>query len=173
MTPIRALLIIIAAVAVILAAIYFIALPSSWPKPYITAEIQDSAKLGEDIPITITLHSWHENVNRRELRFIPAGYESSAVKQGSLAYPFILDRGKAKEYWGVEEVSRKTRPRDLTFNYTVPLSEFFYQGKLVEGTLKGRVDQIVDYPDMRNREAEKYPAVREIISCPFEIRLYE
>jgi len=171
MTPIRALLIVLAAAAGIAVLVYYIAVPSSWPKPYITAEVQGTAKLGEDIPITVTLHSWHDNVNRRELRFITAGYESSAVREGSLVYPFILDRGKAKEYWGVDEVSRKTRPRDLTFSYTVPLSEPYNEGKLVAGTLKGRVDQIVDYPDMRNRDVEKYPAIREIISYPFEIVL--
>jgi hypothetical protein len=165
---------ILIAVAAIAVVIYYYVLPSHWQEPYITAVVPATARLGEEIPVTITIYSDHTNIEHHEVRFFTAGYMSSAVIPGSLVYPIILKKDKPRVSWSSKEISRTTWPTETVYRYTVPLGEPYREGKLDAGTLTGRIDVFVDYPDM-SREGRKsgkgYASVNDMLSAPFEIEL--
>jgi len=168
---------VIAVIAVAALLAYKRLLPTFWKAPYVTAEVPSAAKLGDDIKVSVTVHAVHKNVRISEIRFFPEGYFSSSVIPGNLLYPIILKKGDPKdnEAKGFKEISRETRPAKWTYNYDVPLGEVYYEGKLAAGTLKGRIDVIVDYPDLSAGRVSGggYPAIRQTLSYPFKIELHE
>lgn len=165
---------IVASVLVVLFAYLFV-LPFAWPVPEVAAEIPDTAVLGQDIQIPITLSAWHPNVDVYNVRFYTDYHGSTAHGEEGLFYPTpVLDR-EARRFVGVWGYSHLTYPWSETLYVTVPLSQFANEKMLGPGLLKGKLDVNINYrPGHVGRYGPRHDYTQQrMLSVPFEITITE
>jgi len=133
----------------ILAAIivYFILLPSFWPAPTVELQLPDSAQLDRDAKITLTVSSWHANVQVTSV-YLVIDYDNY-LELGLPAgvHPISLfQEDKVKQFWNWP--NRFTWPRHRRYEYILPLREMAAQGLSEPGIMQGHAHVLINYPHL-------------------------
>jgi hypothetical protein len=159
----------------VVAFVYLFIVPWTWPLPEVEAEVPETAALGQDIQIPITISAWHSNVDIYNVRFYTDHYGSTAHGEEGLFYPTpVLDR-EARRFVGVWGYNHLTYPWSETIYVTVPLSQFAQEKLLGPGILRGKVDVNFNYrPGHVGRRMAGHDYTRQtMLSVPFTITITE
>ncbi len=160
---------------VVAAFVYLFMVPWFWPLPEVDAQIPQSAVLGQDIQIPITVSAWHSNVDVSLVRFYVDYYGSTAKGEDGLFNPTPVLQREARRFVGVWGFNHLTYPWSETIYVTVPLSQFANEKLLGPGTLAGKVDVTFNYrPGHVGRYGPGYDYTQQrMLSVPFQITMTE
>jgi len=157
------------------AFLYLFFVPWAWPMPEVEAQIPQSAVLGQDIQIPITISAWHSNVDIYNVRFYVDYHGSTAHGEEGLFNPTPVFDKQGQKYIGVWGFNHLTYPWSETMYVTVPLSQFANEKLLGPGTLTGKLDVNFNYrPGHVGRYGPGHDYTRQhMASVPFQITIAE
>jgi hypothetical protein len=157
--------------------LYWGLLPWFWPEPKLSVEMPAQATLDADVPIRITLRAWHPNFKFMSVRFYVDHTRTDAEGPDGLFYPQMLyQSGEPTGRWPVRSVNRFSWPRQRTLEVSLPLKELAAQGLAGPGTIHGKIDVTINYPDVIQRYASAfggYSARTRTLSEPFQLEVLE
>lgn len=156
-------------VLAVAALLYFLLLPSFWPRPSGGVDLPSRITYGSDLPVTVKVRCWHPNFSVRRIRLSINNVNSPALTDNRPLLPFNLMNREAKTDWTVGLAERLTFPRSSTFDLTAPLTDLSRRGKLRAGVLRGTVDIDVDYTEVSRKAG--YPALSTLIQLPWEVEI--
>jgi len=164
----------LAIVLVIPVLLYWGFVPLFWPLPELAVRMPTETSIDEAVPIDITLESWHPNFEVIQVRFYVDHYHSDVHGPEGTFYPQVLHQNESPVEWGYWDVSRVTWPRERKMKVELPLLELAREGVVKPGTVRGKIDVTLVYPDMHSRMVRllgEYPKRSRMISQPFELRI--
>ncbi len=165
---------IMGAVAVLI-FLYVFFVPWLWPEPEVYADVPETAVLGQDLEIPITVSAWHSNVDVYQVRFYVDYQGSTARGEEGIFHPTVVLQREGQRYRGVWGWNHLTRPWSETLIVTVPLRQFAEEKLLGPGTLSGKVDVSINYHPGRTIRAP-YPADhtrQAMLSVPFQMTIQD
>lgn len=162
----------------IVAAIPFLAYwgiaPLFWPLPDLSVTVPPETPIDAEVPIDIQLDALHPNFEIINVRFYVDHYNSDVHGPNGPFYPQNLHRIAEPVNWGFWEVNRFTWPRTRKRTVSLPLRELAAEGVVKPGTVRGKIDVTVAYPDVHSRMAQilgGFPTRSRMLSQPFEMEI--
>ena len=127
--------------------VYLIVIPALWPQPRVDTELPAALSRDADLPVTVTVKTWHPNFS------VPVNiYENERVTS-----------------WAVGFGNRLSWPRSRTYRLEVSYEEFTRQGSLRGGTLEGTIDVTRDYTKVTMTSGSPSLSVKR--SIPYSLQV--
>jgi len=135
-----------------LAFIYFLLLPTLWPKPKITLSIPSSYQTNKKIEATVTIHSWHSNF---ALFAVDGIFQVNPGKNnGNSVIALNLLPKRDNKTWDADHtlgINRWTWPRTYTYKITLPLRELHIKDIIESDHITGRIRVELRYADVNSQ----------------------
>ncbi len=164
------------AAALVLLIAYFLVLPSVglWSEPDVTAHVPATWAHDEDMPIELTVSTWHSNYQIALVRFHPDYHDSDLQGDTGPMYPQPLLQEQRSRYWSAFSLNRFTFPRSAHHELEVPLSELAGKGNSAPGVLRGEIEiMILHAGNIGSHDGAVRTHSRQLNDrIPFEIRLF-
>lgn len=154
--------------------VYWGFLPLFWPPPTLRVAMPAESALHADVPIVVTIDSWHPNFDIVSVRFYVDHTRTDAEGPEGLFYPQLLMEGAPRERWRPRDVNRFTWPRHRRLELVLPLGELAAQGLAGPGTIRGKIDVTLAIPNVRDRLGRHFGGFMtstRMISEPFELKI--
>lgn len=164
----------LAAVLVTPFLLYWGFLPLFWPVPDLSIQMPSEISIDETVPIDIRLSSWHPNFEVGQVRFYVDYHNSDVHGPNGPLYPQMLRQIESEVQWTFWGVNRFSWPRERNLHLELALPELARKGVIMPGTVRGKIDVTVVYPDMHSEMVQllgEFPERSRMISQPFELRL--
>ncbi len=135
-----------AAIAVLVGGIGYIGvLPAFWPAPKIFIECPSEVRIGEDLPVTVTVSAWHGVFHVDEVRIIPNAYDSAALEITNPLHAMQIYSSPSKRYGWAHRFRLLNKQKKKSIRITAPLSATHTREKLSPGMLVGAIDVTCAY----------------------------
>jgi hypothetical protein len=152
--------------AVVVAVVYLGILPLFWPGPDVRVTVPSAVSAGEDLPLRVSVRSWHGNVRVLSARLYVDPHRSTAALSSSTSVA-ALPRGE----WSYAALDRRTYPRTDWRELRLPLVGATAGVSPGSGRVHGTIDVELEIAEPRRRGLHLligYPGQRETHRLPVE-----
>ena len=154
---------------------YLAILPMLWPEPAIEVTVPAEARMGETIPVAVSLSAWHSNIDIVNVRFYVDYTATTAVGPKGTFYPEMIVERQARRFMGPFGRNPITLPHTVRADGEVALGKYIDQGLIGPGDLVGKIDVTYNYTSGRGgrRTAGSDRTRTATQSVPFRIAIRE
>ena len=154
--------------------VYFVALPLFWAEPTVAAEIPSEARMSDTLPVRVSVHAWHRNVQIHQLRFYVDYTTTTAKGPKGIFYPELIVQEEPRRFAGSFARNPLTVPFTQHVDSQIDLSKYIDQGLIGPGELIGKVDITFNYhPGRGGRSMIRDRTRTATKSVPFRIAIHE
>lgn len=163
----------LAAIAAIPLLLYWGLLPLFIPLPKLSVDLPGETPFNQDVPITVNLDGWLPNFEILTVRYYVDHARSDVDGPNGPFYPQTIYQTSHPIRWHFTDINRFAWPRHREMTVVLPLSQLAAEGVIQPGTVRGKVDVTLAYPDLYTRSirtwGERDNRTR-MLSEPFEMR---
>lgn len=153
---------------------YVAIVPMFWPEPTVDAVFPSEAGMRETLPIRVSLHAWHRNIDIGNVRFYVDYTATTAVGPKGTFHPELIIERRPRRFVGPFARNPLTFPYAQWFDAEVDLEKYVEQGLIGPGELIGKIDVTFNYISGRGGRYATSDRTRTATkSVPFRIAIRE
>lgn len=153
---------------------YVVVVPLLWPEPTVAAEFPLETRMGDTLPIRVSVSAWHRNIQVHQVRFYVDYTATTAVGPKGTFYPEVPVQREAQRFVGAFARNPITWPHTEYVDTEIDLGKYIDQGLIGPGELIGKIDVTFNYHSGRGGKTLNRDRTRTATkSVPFRITIRE